>query len=166
MQHLAAGITSWTAPDFLTVGAGSLAVTLIPILFLARRRYLCQAAARWPVYPCSVLDSRHLVRRMEKDDPSHHELLVRFQYTVEGKAWEGDKYDFSPGSFPPQQADAIVEAMPAGSPTHCHVDPANPARAVLRPGGFERVGSIYSLTLAFSALAMASLLYGLYLSLA
>ncbi len=142
------------------VGTAVLAVPLSVYFWRVRRR--CQATFQWRSAPCTILESR-VEQYFIKETRTNYHIRVRFRYEYEGRTYDGDRFDYSLGSFGESKARAIVESLPAGAATECRVNPECPSDAVLKAGGFERVRFVYIVLLCFLFPALAAIGYGIWL---
>jgi len=116
-------------------------ITLRPLL-------RASASSNWVEVPCIILSSE--VEIKSDSDGSTYRVAVRYRYTWSGRAYEGERYDFTTGStnIGVKKMRAAVAALPPGRNTVCYVDPASPDSAVLT----RKTGSgvwIGALTLVF-----------------
>ena len=111
--------------------------TLLLYLFLIRPVTLSYAAADWPAVSCTVLTSE--VGRHSDSDGTTYSVDITYRYTVDGREYTGDRYNFMGGSSSGRSGKAkVVKAHPPGSEHLVYVDPDDPTRAVLtRELGWE-----------------------------
>lgn len=131
-------------------------VTLRPLL-------RASASSNWTEVPCEILSSE--VERKSDSDGSTYRIAVRYRYTWSGRAYEGDRYDFSSGStnIGVDGMRRAVASLPAGRHTTCFVDPAAPGSAVLSRrnsstvwfGAFTLIFPAVGLGLIFSSIRSA-----------
>lgn len=90
-------------------------------------------ARSWPEVPCTVTSSH--VQSHSDSDGTTYSVEVTYTYEIDGREYNGDRYDFSVGSSSGYQHKAdIVERHPPGSETLCRVDPEDPQRSVMSVG--------------------------------
>ncbi|HUT58637.1 MAG TPA: DUF3592 domain-containing protein [Phycisphaerae bacterium] len=102
--------------------------------FCAARPILSsRAAAGWRTAEGAALVSK--VKTHQGDDSDTYSPYVRYRYTVGGKKYVNDRYDFMGGSSSDRDhARRVVKAHPRGRKVTVYYDPANPAEAVLFRG--------------------------------
>ena len=112
----------------------------------------------WNALPCEIGKSyvwKHKGTRGRhgfRSDSFH--VAISFSYTVAGRRYAGDRYDFTNGSFSSDEvAKTLVDRYPTGKQTVCYVNPLNPADAVIDRGFTRTMGQcgILLLFLAFGA---------------
>ncbi len=109
---------------FFAIGLG----LLFPLAILPFRR--AQDAKSWVATPCEILWSR--VQSHDSDDGTTYSVDIFFQYEFGGATHRSNRYSFASGSSSGHSSKAaIVKRYPRGSRQTCHVDPAQPERAVL-----------------------------------
>lgn len=87
-------------------------------------------ARRWTPLEAVVLKS--MVKSHPGDDSTTYSVYIAYRYTLDGRAYEGDRYRFTGGSSSGYQAKAaVVQQHPAGSPLTVYVDPADPTESVV-----------------------------------
>lgn len=96
-------------------------------------------ASDWERTPCVVLGSRVDVR--EDGDGDTYKAVVRYAWVRDGRRHESERYDFfDTHSSGRRGKEEIVSRFPAGSESHCWVNPRDPSEAVLsrslKLGGF------------------------------
>lgn len=108
---------------FLLAGLGFSAFFVWPLVRLVEAR-------SWVETPCEVIESR--VATHAGDDGDTYSVEAVYRYTVAGREYRSERYDFFPGSTSGYEGKArIVESLPPGTRTVCWVDPEDPAEAVL-----------------------------------
>jgi hypothetical protein len=108
------------------------AIGCVAFYFVTLRPLLrASASSGWAQVPCVILSSE--VERKSDSDGATYRVAVRYRYTWSGRAYEGDRYDFTTGStnIGVKRMHAAVAALPPGKQTLCYVDPASPDSAVL-----------------------------------
>lgn len=109
---------------FAGVGLG-VGVAMFPTLKQWR------AASDWVETPAVVTASA--VRSSRGDDGTTYRPYIAYAYTVDGRQYEGDRYDFWNVSSSGYESKAeIVRAHPVGSKIQIYVDPENPASSVMK----------------------------------
>lgn len=87
-------------------------------------------ARTWPERPCRVVSSQ--VQTHSGDDGNTYSIDIRYTYQVEGRQYEGDRYNFMIGSSSDYQGKAaVVERYPPGTELSCRVDPDDPEESVI-----------------------------------
>jgi len=112
---------------FLAVGLGATyAFTLQPWLSVWNAR-------DWTPVKCRVLSSE--ISEHRGSDSTTYGVAITYAYRVNGRNYEGDRYDFSLGSSSGRKAKKeIVARYREGSETVCYVNPKNPEEAVIERG--------------------------------
>lgn len=108
------------------------AIGCVAFYFVTLRPMLrASASSNWTGVPCVILSSK--VERKSDSDGSTYRVAVRYRYTWSGRAYEGDRYDFTTGStnIGVKKMRAAVAGLPPGRRAVCYVDPAAPESAVL-----------------------------------
>jgi hypothetical protein len=83
-------------------------------------------ARDWTPTPCTILSSE------VQSHGDTYSIEVRFSYSVKGKIYESNRYDFLESSSSGYDSKAeVVRGIPAGSRTTCYVNPQDPVDAVL-----------------------------------
>jgi hypothetical protein len=116
------------------------------------------ASSGWTETPCTVLSSR--VKSHRSKDGTTYSVDVFYRYQVNGKEFKSNAYGTFGGSSSGYKPKArIVAQYPVGAKRVCHVNPKNPAEAVLKPGaGWEVLLGI--LPLAFLGIGIFLLFVG------
>lgn len=87
-------------------------------------------AREWPAVRCTVVSSR--VRSHDGRDSTTYSVHIVYRYTVNGRAYQSDRYDFMVGSSSGYEGkQAIVNRYPPGKEAICYVNPRDPSDAVL-----------------------------------
>lgn len=147
--------------DLLTAGFGTLVLAGPLSLHLWRTHRRCAAAHSWRRVRCRVKSATVLSQTMSQ----YRKIFtidVRFVYEIDGKSYEGKRYDFSKGPFRRDAAYRIVEGLPAGAETECLVNPERHSEAALRAGGQERTLFGLRFVLAFLLMSLGMIGYGLW----
>lgn len=99
------------------------------------------ASRWWPTVQGTMLESRVIesTRRtggLRRGGGSTTEWTprVRYEYEVEGVRHESERVDFMTRAGGRSAAEQELRGLEAGAPVTVHYDPADPSRAVLRPG--------------------------------
>ncbi len=102
-------------------------------VFLLARGYQHALVTRaWTDTPCVVVESR-----LVEDVPVPHAAVsfiavIRYRYTIGGREYTGSGIRrVPPKSAQKDRMEELLARFPAGSQTVCHVNPVNPAEAVL-----------------------------------
>ncbi len=105
------------------------------VWLMARSFQRAREMRGWPEVPCVILVSE--VKEFKHDEISGMEFrqLLSFGYEWQGVAHTGDHLTWrgSPSSSNREPVESRVAEFPVGKTTVCHVDPANPDFAVLKP---------------------------------
>ena len=103
---------------------------------LARTTQGALASLAWPVAEGTVVESR--LRLWSSDGPSNSTEQVAhivFTYAVDGRRFTADTPEWTIiGAGWGADAEGVVARYPRGTSVPVRYDPANPYRAVLRPG--------------------------------
>ena len=88
-------------------------------------------AKSWRETPCTIVSSS--VQENQGDDQPTYRVNVVFRYSVNGHAYESNRYELVPvsTSFYQQKAE-IVQGLRPGVSATCFVDPEAPSQSVLR----------------------------------
>jgi hypothetical protein len=107
-----------------------LAVGLAATYAFAVRPWVKVWAARsWTPVTCHILSSEVTEHH---GDSTTYGVAIAYVYEIDGRAYEGTRYDFTTGSSSGRKAKkAIVANYREGRETVCYVNPANPAEAVI-----------------------------------
>lgn len=137
---------------FLLLGLAGLWFTVInPVWSLLRAR-------SWPTADARVLSSS--VKVNHDSDGSTNRPLIRYEYQVDGKKLESDRYSFSVWSIGSRDwADRIVDRYAVGTVHPCYYDPARPSEALL-DRSFNWPYLVGLFTLAFVAVGAGLLWHG------
>jgi hypothetical protein len=110
------------------------------------------AARSWRPVSCVIL--RSAVAESSDSDGTTYKVDVLYAYSVDGRAYQSQRYGFDNWSSSGLEAkQEIVAGLPPGTQTTCWIDPADPSRAVLHRGFSPRylVGLVPLLFLAVGA---------------
>lgn len=98
-----------------------------------------RASADWPPIPCRILEARVSETNPGGEGGSTiYGVDVRYEYEAGGRRRLGDTYAAA-SSLSRERATEVVASLTPGTRTVCFVDPTNPDRAVLAPGGHGQV---------------------------
>jgi hypothetical protein len=88
-------------------------------------------ARRWPTVSCEILENR--VTREMRHGEFRYVPFLRFRYIIAGRVYTSERIRVVPESTYEKFASAAsrLAAYPAGRKMLCHVNPSNPAQAVL-----------------------------------
>jgi len=88
-------------------------------------------AGRWPIISCEILENR--VTREMRHGEYRYVPFLRYRYIIAGRVYTSERIHLDPeltyDTF--ASAKSRLAAYPAGRKMLCHVNPANPAQAVL-----------------------------------
>jgi hypothetical protein len=122
----------------VSVSAVVIGVAGIVTFFLGLRRLVTAgASSKWPHVKGEILTAK---LEEEADDsgeggPKVFRAAVTYRYTVDGKAFEGDRIDLNDlATSNPAPAQDALRAFSAGSSVDVFYEPKEPSRSVLRPG--------------------------------
>lgn len=91
----------------------------------------------WPYVEGKVIQSQVASYQSESDEGTTTMFYpyLRYNYSVEGQQFTGDKLDMGEySSSNPNYAEEVVVRYPVGKPVRIYYDPAHPETAVLQPG--------------------------------
>jgi len=92
------------------------------------------ASASWPVAPGRVIES-YVSEDRDSDGDRTYEPVVRYEYTVNGLTYDGDRVHFGEfSSSDSGRSERIVARYPPGAPVEVHYRPDAPETSVLEPG--------------------------------
>ncbi len=140
----------------LIVSAGSYSLFIKPIVQVVDARV-------WPGVPCVIVSSKVVSRSGEG---TSYSIKVSYEYEVQGKRYLSSRYGFFPFEFGrPRRAQEIVNRLPPGRQTVCHVNRRNPREAVINRGLSSDLwwGLIPVVLLLFLAPGIYGLLMRIYL---
>jgi hypothetical protein len=90
-------------------------------------------STRFAQAPAEIISSE--LKRNNSRDGDTFGVKVQFRYTVDGREYSSDKYSFDNlSSSDSGWARQAVAKYFAGAQTTCYYDPADPSRAILKPG--------------------------------
>lgn len=108
---------------FLVAGLGVLGFLSLGPVFQAFQ------ARSWDQVPCTVLSSQ--VARSSSGDGDTYSVDIVYEYEIWGQRYQGDRYDFVPGSSSGYEGKAeVVARHPPGSRHTCRVHPEEATRSV------------------------------------
>jgi uncharacterized protein DUF3592 len=158
---LARRILNTAAWGLMALGLGVTCLTfVVPVVRLL-------SAYSWGSADCSIVRSSFhqemtsvRTRRGGRDvDETRPEYIpdITFAYTVDGRAYQATRYDFSSahGYMRSDDAKALVSRYPPGAHVTCYVNPRDPSQAVLVRGATR--------SLALGLMPMAFFAFGLFL---
>ena len=93
-----------------------------------------RSSQAWPTTVGQVIESRVEERSGEE---KKYRSIIRYAYTVDGAAFESERYSFGSSRRSKKAAEKLCAQHPAGSTVQVYYDPAKPAQAVLvlQPAG-------------------------------
>ena len=121
----------WILPAFFSVffliGVG----ITYPLFFRPMLRI--EAAKSWLAVPCTIISSE--IRSHRGDKSTTYSVDIFYRYTVNGREYKSNRYDFMGGSSSGLGGkQAVVNRYPPGSRATCYVNPADLVDAVLERG--------------------------------
>jgi hypothetical protein len=120
------------------------------------------ASKKWPSAEGKITSSyvQKQVRSIEDSSkkPTYYPK-VRYQYSVGGKSYTGDRINFSggEGGEKKSKSQAVVDRYPSGQKVIVYYDPKHPDKAVLERGIIWKTFMPFIAGLAFLAVAMVCL---------
>jgi len=107
----------------LLVGlSGSRQMLVIPAMGFLRAR-------NWTATPCVIVSCS-----VAGSHSSGYSMAMRYAYNVNGRRFEGTRYDWREGGGDYHDNAAVVRRYPGGSRATCYVNSADPAEAVMERG--------------------------------
>ncbi len=131
---------------FLAILGLSLALLGGVFVWLMGRSFLRAREMRtWPQVECVILTSEVGERRHDENSPREFRQELSFGYAWQGVARTGDRLTWrgSPWSSKRELIEARTAEYPVGMTTTCHVNPAAPDFAVLKPDSLAPGYSIW-----------------------
>lgn len=146
-----------SAGFLLFLGLGTLGVTLV--LFFSEQLYQGHCAQKWPTTSGTVLDTGTTeVRQIRSVLPAWRPYAA-YTYTIDGIDFQSTRIDF--GAMPSLDRawleSSLAEKFPSGKTLPVYYNPANPAKAVLQPGGDNALWIYIVLGLAFLGISAHNL---------
>jgi hypothetical protein len=87
-------------------------------------------ARQWPATSCTVVSSE--VKSHSDSDGTTYSVHIVYRYTVNGRDYQSDRYNFMGGSSSGYNSKkTVVRRYPPGKPAFCYVNPRDPSDAVL-----------------------------------
>ncbi len=112
-------------------------------MIAVRFQGVADAARAWPTTTGTVVRSRIVaVDHRDPDDGvvrPHDDLDLAYTYAVDGRSYEGHKYDATAG-LDAGDLQRVVAEHPVGAEVQVHYDPETPANSGLRVGESNIVG--------------------------
>ena len=119
---------------FLSLFAAAGLAFFVPFFGIPGARSV--ASLGWDEVPCRIVESSVGVHDSSEGDDTYSVDVV-YEYERDGRTWRADRYSFFTGSSSGRsRKEEIVAGLPAGAPTTCWVDPADPATAVIERSPF------------------------------
>lgn len=108
---------------FVTIASIFLVVIFVALVIPAL------SARNWPATQCTILTSK--VQQHQDEDGPTYSAEITFQWTVDGKQYQGGQYYIHGLNGSKSDAESRVEQYKVGSVTECYYDPDDPSTAVL-----------------------------------
>jgi hypothetical protein len=115
-------------------------------VWLMARSYLrAKAMHDWPTVECVILSSEIRERLHDPQSPREYQVEFLYGYEWQGEPRTGDRLTArgNPWTTKRDLAEKRAAAYPAGMRTTCHVNPADPDFAVLKPDSLAPGYSIW-----------------------
>ena len=107
---------------------------LVTFFFTIRPIWSSLAASNWKSVPCTILSSRVHENRGDSDSGPTYLIEMEYRYEIDGKFYQGDRYNFVSFSSSGRTAkQKVVKQHPVGAERTCYVDPKDPSRSVINP---------------------------------
>jgi hypothetical protein len=118
----------------IALGLSLIAAGGVFVLLMWRSFERASGQRHWEEVPCRILESRVAERQIGPDVPVDYGWGILYGYEFAGEPRTSDLYSLrgSPWSHDRSRAERLVERFPPESGQVCHVDPADPDRAVLK----------------------------------
>lgn len=109
-----------------------------------------KAMQQWAEIPCTIISSEM------QDNGQDYKLVLSYTYSFNGQTFTAGRYgkEKSYTAESVGEIDRIKKGLPPGKHTRCHVNPDNPAEAVLNLPGFSGAFTEIGLTLLFPAFGL------------
>lgn len=114
-------------------------------IFLMGRSYLRAKEMRdWPQVECVILESSLAQRQHDAYSPPEFSLKIAYGYEWKGKDYTGSNISLRGVKWSSKRQSVVndLESYPVGSVQQCHLDPENPALAVLE---LDSLAPLYSI---------------------
>jgi len=121
---------------FLTLFFGLFLLVGLSVLYFLTIRPIFRVmdARDWSAVQCTILSSR-VGKHTGSKGGSTYSIDIRYEYVVDGKRYESDRYKFLGGSSSGYDGKKqIVDSLPPGSEVICYVNPQDPSDAVIERG--------------------------------
>ena len=133
------GENPWKIPAF---AYGVCAILMLSGLLVAGygsvQFYYGKVSLSWPSCEGSITHSE-----VKHGDESSYHAMIRYDYTIDGKEYRGDRYQFGSASGSHASQKQIVAAYPVGAVVKVYYAPNSPKTSVLVPGPNQ---SVYFMT--------------------
>lgn len=154
------------ASQLLWTRVGAVACLLLATGFLTnflRLRGSARAAKGWRRVEGEIIASGvDLPPTHTSDDATDARAVIRYRYRVGGAIHEGDRIGFGGAAATTRMLAARHAARyPIGAKVDVHVDPRNPARAVLEPGRGDNAAALAVFAATFAAIAAILIAHGI-----
>ncbi len=113
------------------VALGWMGVSLFSVQWAIGDMLLASASKNWPTVAGQISSARVVSHHAGRT--THHEALVRYQYTIGKRTLTGDRVAFGTVVGDEKWAKSLVDRYRPGQQVPVHVDPEDPQRAVLEP---------------------------------
>ncbi len=109
----------------------------------------------WPPVEARVVSSGLAEVMQIRAGPAAYRAAVRYSYKVEGRPYTGSRLAFGNAATPQREAveKELRTRFAPGAALQIHVDPGNPAEAVLEPGMQAKAGILTALGAVFLSLS-------------
>ncbi|MDR0533385.1 MAG: DUF3592 domain-containing protein [Verrucomicrobiales bacterium] len=110
-------------------------VGIVFTIFMGRPVVDVLRAKNWLEVPCTVLSATVESDTNNKDSNNTYSIKVRYTYSIDGKNFTGERYQFMFGySIGYHNKATVVKNLPPGKRVTCFVNPSNPKESVIRRG--------------------------------
>ena len=128
------------------------------------RGFIKQLEARNYATTSGTIDSSQVIDKSD-DDGSSYAVEVKYHYTVNGRVFSSNVFNYGTKSASLSWANSVVGMHPAGSTTSVYYNPANPQDALLTQGIDGSMLHSVVFLIPFNVIALTilyALLYGLF----
>jgi hypothetical protein len=97
--------------------------------------YNAGLSRKWPEYSATIIESSYKITQAAGDSTGKaYQLIIRYQYMVDGVQYENSNYDFCNQSVDKNRREQLLAEYPVNNDITVRVNPENPASAVIVSG--------------------------------
>jgi len=143
----------------LLIGFGVLASAIGLVMYVAqfRQGLRADASKKWPTRSATITAS---ALEQLPQNKRRYRAAVRYSYRVGSKEYQSERIFWGGNEGRKRHMASVVEAYPNGSRVPVHVDPQNPAEAVIDPTQHTGSRQIVLYAMAMIALGLFTLTGG------